>query len=269
MPTAPATGGIQTAVPSTAPERNPAKAVVALLLTFTAGLVDIAGFLKLYQVFTAHMTGVTVHLGHDIVEDQWHSVLLGGAVLIAFVGGSVAGRSIIEVGARLRIRRVATITLLLEAALLVLVAAISMASMQGEVRLWLLVALAVSMGLQTATLTRVGPLTVHTTFVTGMLNKLAQLLSHAMFHHIDAQRNSASIKERNRVLREAGFIFSIWMLYFTGAAIGAFLTLAVGLRSLFIAVGVLAMAVVADQVHPLSLQEERNEEEPKEIKDAA
>lgn len=249
---------------STAPERNPTKAVVALLLTFAAGLVDIAGFIKLYQVFTAHMTGVTVHLGHDIIEGQWHSVLLGGAVLIAFVGGSILGRSIIEVGARLHIRRIATITLLLEAVLIATVAAISVTTMQSEVRLWLLAMLAMSMGLQTATLTRVGPLTVHTTFVTGMLNKLAQLLSHALFHHFDTRRS-----ERNVVLREALFIFSIWMLYFTGAAIGASLTLAAGLRSLFIAVGVLAVAVVADQVHPLSLQEEQNEEEPKEIKDAA
>jgi hypothetical protein len=29
------------------------------------------------------------------------------------------------------------------------------------------------MGTQTATLTRIGPLTIHTTFVTGMLNKFA------------------------------------------------------------------------------------------------
>ena len=254
---------------STAPKRNLTKAVVALLLTFAAGLVDIAGFIKLYQVFSAHMTGVTVHLGHDIIEGQWHSVLLGGAVLMSFVAGSIVGRSIIEIGARLRIRRVATITLSLEAALIALVAAISLASMQGEVRLWLLAMLAISMGLQTATLTRVGPLTVHTTFVTGMLNKLAQLLSHALFHHFDAQRDPSQVKERNRVLRQAGFIFSIWMLYFTGAALGSVLTFAIGLRSLFIAVGVLVIAIIADQVHPLSLQEERNEAEPKEIKRAA
>jgi uncharacterized membrane protein YoaK (UPF0700 family) len=253
----------------TAPERNPTKAAVALLLTFTAGLVDIAGFIKLYQVFTAHMTGVTVHLGHNIVEGQWHNVLLGGAVLLSFVGGSVAGRSIIELGARRAIRRIATITLSLEAVLIALVAAISLTSMQGEVRLWLLAMLAFSMGLQTATLTRVGPLTVHTTFVTGMLNKLAQLLSHALFHHFDSQRDPSQVKERNRVLRQAGFIFSIWMLYFTGAAVGSVLTLAIGLRSLFIAVAVLVIAIIADQVHPLSLQEEKNEAEPQEIKLAA
>ncbi len=251
-------------MPSTAPERNPTKAVVALLLTFAAGLVDIAGFIKLYQVFTAHMTGVTVHLGHDIIEGQWHSALLGGAVLIGFVGGSVVGRSIIEIGARRHIRRIATITLLIEALLIASVAALSTASLQAEDRLWLLVMLALSMGLQTATLTRIGPLTVHTTFVTGMLNRLAQLLSHAVFHHFDARRG-----ERNVVLREALFLFSIWMLYFAGAAIGATLTLAIGLRSLFVAVGVLAIAIAADQLHPLSLLEERNEEELKEFRDAA
>ena len=44
------------------------------------------------------------------------------------------------------------------------------------------------MGLQTATLTRIGPLTIHTTFVTGMLNKFAQLLAHGMYHAYDLLR---------------------------------------------------------------------------------
>jgi len=116
------------------------------------------------------------------------------------------------------------------------------------------------MGLQTATLTCVGPLTVHTTFVTGMLNKLAQLLSRALFYHFDSQRNPSRTTERNQALRGAGFMFSIWMMYFAGAAIGATLTLAIGLRSLFVASGILAMAVIADQFHPLSLQEEQSDE---------
>jgi hypothetical protein len=42
---------------------------------------------------------------------------------------------------------------------------------------WSLATLAAAMGIQTATLTGIGPLTAHTTFVTGMINKLAALES--------------------------------------------------------------------------------------------
>jgi len=102
-----------------------------------------------------------------------------------------------------------------------------------------------------------------------MLNKFAQLVSHALFHHFDAQRNPSRVTERNRVLRQAGFIFSIWMMYFAGATIGATLTLTFGLQSLFFASGILVLSIVADQCHPLSAQEEGNDDEFEESNRAA
>jgi uncharacterized membrane protein YoaK (UPF0700 family) len=35
--------------------RRHAKSIVALLLTFAAGNVDIVGYLAIYKIFTAHM----------------------------------------------------------------------------------------------------------------------------------------------------------------------------------------------------------------------
>jgi uncharacterized membrane protein YoaK (UPF0700 family) len=42
--------------------RRHAKSIVALLLTFAAGNIDIVGYLAIYKILTAHMTGDTVHL---------------------------------------------------------------------------------------------------------------------------------------------------------------------------------------------------------------
>ena len=39
------------------------KAVVALAVTFVAGFVDIVGYLGIYHILTAHVTGTTVHTG--------------------------------------------------------------------------------------------------------------------------------------------------------------------------------------------------------------
>jgi uncharacterized membrane protein YoaK (UPF0700 family) len=43
------------------------KSVVSLLLTFVAGVVDVVGYLAIYHIFTAHLSGRTVHLGRDLI----------------------------------------------------------------------------------------------------------------------------------------------------------------------------------------------------------
>lgn len=54
-----------------------------------------------------------------------------------------------------------------------------------------------AMGIQTATLTRIGPLTVHTTFVTGRRNKLAQLVTRWIFleHDIHGANAQGHLRE--------------------------------------------------------------------------
>jgi len=147
------------------------KAAVALLLTFVAGYVDIVGYLALYQVFNANMAGNTVHFASNIVHSKWADAILAGSMIVTFVVGSILGRAIIEAGARRGIRRIASAALLIEA-ILIAVAGLAPSQMHVfHVKIGCLAALAFAMGLQTAALTRIGPLTVHTTFVTGMLNK--------------------------------------------------------------------------------------------------
>jgi uncharacterized membrane protein YoaK (UPF0700 family) len=148
---------------------------VALLLTFASGIVDIAGYLGIFHFFTAHLTGTTVQLGHGLATRSWKDVAAALTVVGAFVVGSIAGRTLLEIGARKRMCRIASITLAIEAALLLVVALENShpTSPYSGLRM-----LAAAMGIQTATLTGIGPLTVHTTFVTGMVNKFCQLVSH-------------------------------------------------------------------------------------------
>jgi uncharacterized membrane protein YoaK (UPF0700 family) len=201
------------------------KSSIALCLTFAAGYVDIVGYLSVYHTFTAHMTGNTVHLGNYLFSRNQSEVAIAATVLIAFIVGSLAGRILIEAGARHKIRSIASLTLGFEAALVVIVAAQFPGAMPPDSPLHpfiVLALLAAAMGLQTATITRVGALTVHTTFVTGMINKLAQLLSHALFDTYDiamaSSRSGHNFADHERqTLRKTGFIFSIWCLYLLGA----------------------------------------------------
>ena len=44
---------------------------VAIALTWIAGFVDIVGYVVLYRVFVANMTGNTIALGRGLVEGDW------------------------------------------------------------------------------------------------------------------------------------------------------------------------------------------------------
>ncbi len=246
-----------------ASSRISTKAAAALLLTFVAGYVDVVGYLALYQVFTANMTGNTVHFASNLVHSRWQDALLAGSMIPIFVAGSIVGRAIIEVGARNRIRRIASLTLSIEALLIGFASLAPPHTSVPDIEIGCLAALAFAMGIQTAALTRIGPLTIHTTFVTGMLNKLAQLLAHSIFLAYDRLRGEKRVIDaQKKTHRQALFIFSIWLTYFFGAIVGAKTEADFGLRTLLIPVVLLAIAILVDQVSPLSIREEREQVQP-------
>lgn len=241
-------------------ENNPAKIAVAIMLTVAAGTVDAAGFLLFVHVFTAHMTGNTVHLGIDLIEHHWMQAAKAGLVIPMFLAGSVMGRVVIEYGSRRRWKRAASLIFLLEAATLTEVIWSSLRS--SGVALWSpLLLLSLTMGLQTAALTRVGPLTVHTTFVTGMLNSLAQRISNVIFWILGSSSTGRKLRgfQHTRAFRETVLLVSVWIAYASGGLSGAVLTLRFHFSALFLPLGLLFAAVLIDQISPLSIEEEQEE----------
>lgn len=244
-------------------EKHRPKMVVALLLTFASGLADIVGYLGIFHLFTAHLTGTTVHLGRMAANREWKDAAPAVAVLAAFFVGSIFGRAVIQVGSRKRIRKIASITLAVEGALLVLVA--ERGAIFTLAPRWPIALLAAAMGIQTATLTGIGPLTVHTTFVTGMVNKTAQLVSRIMFRAYDLRRskspNAEGRREQKDEIEMTSFLFGVWLCYIAGAAAGTWSFALLGLRALFIVVALLATALITDQFRPLSVLEEIEQSE--------
>ncbi len=251
-------------------ERHWPKIVVALLLTFASGLVDIVGYLGVFHFFVAHLTGTTVHLAENLVERNWIAIASAGAIVAAYFVGSIFGRAVIETGSRARIRKIATATLAIEAALLwVLVEAVTRSpavkSSIPNQPYWALAVLAGAMGIQTATLTGIGPLTVHTTFITGMVNKLAQLTSHIAFRAYDMLRKrplaDVELRQWHEDIKKAVFLTTIWVFYVGGAAFGTWAYTEWGFSTLYVAVVLLLIAIATDQFGPLSVQEEVEQSE--------
>lgn len=244
-------------------EHHFTKIVVALLLTFVSGLVDIVGYLGVFHFFTAHLTGTTVQLGHAIVSRDTQDVLAATSIVAAFVGGSILGRALIEIASRRKIRRIASVTLAIEAILLIVVARAGAGIAPQPYGS--LVLLAAAMGIQTATLTGIGPLTVHTTFVTGMMNKVAQLSSHVAFRAYDLSHaragDSKARVEQDRELQMLALLIGVWLLYAAGAMAGSRSFVSWGLNALLVGSALIGVALVVDLIHPFSIEEEKEQSE--------
>jgi uncharacterized membrane protein YoaK (UPF0700 family) len=243
-----------------------------VVLSFAAGFVDIVGALSVYDLFTAHVTGTTVRFGQRLIERDWHAALAAFSIVCAFFMASLLGRILIEIGCRQEFKRISSMIFAIELALLAGVAGIGSHRLPGanlrsiSLTCGLLAMLAAAMGLQTASLTRIGALTVHTTFVTGMMNKLAQVVSRWVFGIVDLifQEESGKVelrREISRDARQARFLLSIWTSYLAGAAGGTWVGKTQQLHSLYVPCGILLAVIVVDQVQPLSIEEEKEQVE--------
>ena len=148
---------------------------LALGLAGVAGFVDVVGYLTLHHLFTAHLTGnaskLGVALGHGRLADAGPLA----AVPVLFAAGVAGGTALADAG-------LAWVAL---AAQLCLVATFmgygstvihhGLGPSETTGAFYGLAALAtVALGLQTAALTRIDGATVRTSYVSGMITRLAQ-----------------------------------------------------------------------------------------------
>ncbi|HET7209731.1 MAG TPA: YoaK family protein [Terriglobales bacterium] len=205
------------------------KALVALLATWIAGFVDTTGFLQLSHILTANMSGNTVQVALGAASLDWNKAAERFWPLVAFVAGLVVSAAIHEAGARRKILSTSAIVFGLEALLLG-----SFIWMSSE--LWhgnptsaagfyaSTTVLGIAMGLQNATVTKVGALSVKTTHVTGTLTKFAESLSqflfwahdrlHAIFQH--PVKAAARTALHQKTFREASLLGGLWVAFFVG-----------------------------------------------------
>lgn len=241
------------------------KAWLALLLAGVAGAVDAVGYLLLLHLFTAHMSGNSVAMGLSIGQTQWQTALLRAIPIPLFVFGVALGTAVIEIAIRQRIRSSFSIVLGMEALLLVIFIASSGSFIHNGVihvdwEFYFLVALlTLSMGLQTATLQRVGGSSVRTTYVTGMLTDLSQESVKYLFwlhdhtHGRTMQRIQKVLRlwPRHTSLNKVILLSGMWCCYVCGAIWGGYAELRWELGSLGIPLCILVGIIVLDLIQPL------------------
>lgn len=232
--------------------------LLAGLLAGVAGFVDGAGYLLLQKVFVAHQSGNTVAAFVAIAQHQWSLALRRGAPIALFVIGVAVAAVALEVGGRLRCPRLTSWTLTAEAVLLLTCMATGATVFRRAIGesgpigdyLPLLAMLVLAMGIQTATVRKIGRRTVRTTYVTGMLTHFAE---DTVRYWIDRRRVSADPSLRRRLVKRRHYLVvlaTIWCAYAIGGVAGGVAEIAWTSFALAVPAGVLAFAVLIDQRWP-------------------
>ena len=248
------------------------KVTTALVLTAVGGFVDAVGYIALFEVFTANMSGNSIHIGMYLGKLDWPNLLRPLCAVASYVLGMALTRITVEIAGRRGIRRIASFTLAVEALLLVLFARATPAMHLGQIvdldspaYFTLVALLAFAMGVQTATLTHVGALTIYTTFVTGALTKLTESATRALFWAYDKLRELKRITHvvrlapQQRDVREGALLASTWSCYVLGAMMGTLTKQRWELRALYVPVVILAGFILLDQFRPIGPEEERHQ----------
>jgi uncharacterized membrane protein YoaK (UPF0700 family) len=170
----------------------------AALLAGIAGYVDAICYLRLGGAFAANMTGNLVEVGLAAAQGQWGDALWCASLLVAFLLGILAARLV------LRIQHSARLSLLLEAAIIVVAAT-------GVLGIAAVPVLAAAMALQNEAVTH-GIVALNVGFITGDLQRVGERL-------IPAAEPAEPRKRDNRV----ALLLTILFFYAAGAAIGALL----------------------------------------------
>jgi len=247
------------------------KVATALSLTTMGGFVDAVGYIALFQVFTANMSGNSIHIGMYFSQRDWPDFLRPFCAVASYVVGMLLTRVAIEIAGRRGLTRIASFTFAVEALLLLFFARATpkmhlgqLTDLHSPAYFALVALLAAAMGVQTATLTHVGALTIYTTFVTGTLTKMVESLTRALFWTWDELRQTGishivTTAPGQPDVRQAVMLACTWILYVIGAAFGALAKARWELRALYAPVLVLLIFIVIDRFCPIGVEEEKKQ----------
>jgi uncharacterized membrane protein YoaK (UPF0700 family) len=234
---------------------------VAVLLAWVAGAVDAIGYLTLSHIFTAHMSGNSVAFGAALGLARWDTVLERGIPIALFALGIAVGTAVGEASGARGVRHPTVAVFAIEAALLALFWGLGSRALEGgEIRagaawqFYGLVALpTLAMGLQSATLRRVGGRGVRTTYVSGVLTNLAEAIAQAVFRTGRRGASGDGREPRDRPTGRIRLYGNVWGAYVLGAILGGVGLEYWGLGALALPIAGLGLAMVRDLLHPHEL----------------
>lgn len=211
---------------------------IASLLSFVAGIVNVAGFLAV-QRLTTNVTGHFAFFVDEIFKLNFWQGFIYFLYIFFFFLGSFVSNFLIELISRKSSRYIYVIPAVIETIILFIVAFFGRLLITNNPDL-LAFFLLFAMGLQNSLVTTISNATVRTTHLTGLFTDLGIELSQLFFYRQREQKVKlySSIKLR----------LTIISFFFAGGIIGGIFYTAIGVYVLAVAGAVLFFGIVYDNI---------------------
>ena len=211
---------------------------IASLLSFVAGLVNVAGFLAA-QKLTTNVTGHFAFFVDEVFKQNfWEGFNYFLYILFFFLGSFFSGFSI-EVTSKINDRFIYRIPVITESLILIVVALLGKDLISNAPNI-LAYSLLFAMGLQNSLVTSISNATVRTTHLTGLFTDLGIELSQLFFYKLKEQKDKlySSIKLR----------LTIISFFFLGGLFGGIAYSKMKLHVLFFASLLLLLGLIYDHI---------------------
>jgi len=211
---------------------------IASLLSFVAGVVNVAGFLAV-QKLTTNVTGHFAFFVDEVFKlNFWEGVIYFLYIFFFFLG-SFFSNILVELVSKINDRLVYVIPIVIESLILILVAVFGQQLVAENPNI-LAFALLFAMGLQNSLVTTISNATVRTTHLTGLFTDLGIELSQLFFYKLKEQKEKlyASIKLR----------LTIISFFFLGGLLGGIFYSTIQLYVLAIAAAFLLIGLIYDDI---------------------
>jgi len=177
---------------------------LAWAMAFVAGAVNAGGFLAVSH-YTSHMTGVVSAMADELADGDLQTALAALAMMLSFLGGAFVCTTLISFGQRRRMRSRYALTLLLEAALMLIFGFMG-SRLQQEIRFTLpstVMLLCFIMGLHNAVTSIISGAAVRTTHLTGTMTDIGielSRLSYVNLHHRQGRDRIVADRQKLKLL---------------------------------------------------------------------
>lgn len=222
---------------------------IASLLSFVAGIVNVAGFLAV-QRLTTNVTGHFAFFVDEIFKLNFWQGFIYFLYIFFFFLGSFVSNLIVEIISKTSDRFIYIIPTIIESLILFLIAVFGQFLISQNPNL-LAFSLLFAMGLQNSLVTTISNSTVRTTHLTGLFTDLGIELSQLFFYKEKDQKDKlyASIKLR----------LTIITFFFLGGLLGGIFYPALNLYVLAIAATVLIFGIIYDDLKLKLMRQNRNQ----------
>jgi len=211
---------------------------IATLLSFVAGLVNVAGFLSV-QKLTTNVTGHFAFFVDEFFKQNFWEGLHYFLYIVFFFLGSFFSNFSIELTSKINDRLIYRIPVIAESFILLFLAIFGQKLISNAPNV-IAYSLLFAMGLQNSLVTTISNATVRTTHLTGLFTDLGIELSQLFFYKLKEQKDKlySSIKLR----------LTIISFFFLGGLIGGILYTKINLYVLAFASVLLLIGLIYDDI---------------------